>query len=88
MTIELAHVPTYIKEAAGALHRYCQSGEALAKSELYRLMAALHELIEHFREPTRPSPRPLRSRRQPRQRLQSTPLSRYDARPERGEHAR
>ena len=24
MTIELAHVPTYIKEAAGKLHRHCQ----------------------------------------------------------------
>jgi hypothetical protein len=28
MSIEITHVPTYIKEAAGALHRYCQSGEA------------------------------------------------------------
>jgi hypothetical protein len=42
MPIELAHAPTYIKEAAGKLHRYCYSEEALAKSELQRLMADLH----------------------------------------------
>ena len=39
MTIELAHIPTYIKEAAGKLHRYCQSGETLAKSPAVGLLA-------------------------------------------------
>jgi hypothetical protein len=46
--LELAHIPNYIREAAAALHRYCHSGEVLAKEELHRLMAALHDLIEHL----------------------------------------
>jgi hypothetical protein len=48
MTIEIAHIPTYIREAAGALHRYCNSGERLAKEELERLLADLRELIQHL----------------------------------------
>ena len=57
MTIEPRSVPTYIKEAAGALPRYCRSA-TLAKSELYRLMAALHELIEHLPGAHSPEPMP------------------------------
>jgi hypothetical protein len=35
-------------KAAGALHRYCQSGKTLAKSELHRLVAATADI-----DPTR-----------------------------------
>lgn len=46
--IETEHLPTFIKEEVGKLHRYINSGEQLAKSELQRLMSAVHGLIHHL----------------------------------------
>lgn len=46
--IETAHLPTFIQEAAGKLHRYLNAGEALAKSELQRLMADIHGLVHQL----------------------------------------
>lgn len=46
--IETAHLPNFIQEAAGKLHRYINSGELLAKSELQRLMADLHGLVHQL----------------------------------------